>query len=68
MASPLATRLWRVCKESNRPWPQLDPDDVVDYLIMEAVTVKANKEDETARKTAEREKWKKDTSKLEEFR
>lgn len=62
VASPLSTRMWRVCKEANRPWPVFSADDVTDYLIMEAVAVKAAKEDEEARKNAEQQsdvnRWK----------
>lgn len=52
--------MWRVCKEAGRPWPVLCPDDdVLDYMIMEAVAIKADKDEEKARKDAERREWKK---------
>jgi hypothetical protein len=44
-----------VYSAANRPWPTLAADPVTDYLIMEAVAVKAAQEDEEARKKAERE-------------
>jgi hypothetical protein len=64
VASITATRMWRVYKESGRPWPTLCEDDVIDYMVMEAVAVKAAKEAEEQAKTAEREKWKKDREHL----
>jgi hypothetical protein len=72
VASESSTRLWRVYKESGRPWPVLADDDVIDYMVMEAVAIKAQKEDVEAQKKAEkeqeREKWKGDKSDLEQFR
>lgn len=59
MDSTLATRLWRICKESNRPFPKVSDDDVTDYMVMEAVAIKAAHEDEKAQKEAE-EKRKRD--------
>jgi hypothetical protein len=45
---------------------------VIDYMVMEAVAIKAQKEDVEAQKEAEkeheREKWKGDKSDLEQFR
>jgi PHD/YefM family antitoxin component YafN of YafNO toxin-antitoxin module len=47
--------MWRVCKEAGRPWPVLCPeDDVIDYMVMEAVYLKVQKQDERHRKDAER--------------
>lgn len=55
MASESSTRLWRVHKEAGRPWPVICEDDpVIDYMVMEAVYIKARNEDEQARKDAER--------------
>lgn len=58
MGSPIATRIWRVCKEAGRPFPHFSDDDVIDYAIMEAVFFKVRDEDEKERKQAEREEWK----------
>lgn len=45
--------MWRVCKDANRPWPILCPDDdVLDYMVMEAVALKARKETNDAEKAA----------------
>jgi hypothetical protein len=73
VASESSTRLWRVYKEAGRPWPTFCPeDDVVDYMVMEAVAIKASKEDQEAQKKAQKEKekeaWKQDFSELEEHR
>lgn len=51
--------MWRVYKEAGRPWPTVSEDDVIDYMVMEAVALKVRKEDEAARKEAERQEWKK---------
>lgn len=58
MASESSTRLWRVYKESGRPWPVICEDDVIDYMIMEAVLLKVRKEDKAAADKAKREEWK----------
>lgn len=53
-----------MCKEAGRPWPIVcKDDDVIDFMIMEAVAVKVHHEDvhaqEKAEKDREREEWKK---------
>lgn len=53
MASTTSTRLWRTCKAANRPFPQLVEDDVLDYLIAEAVSLKVAREDREAQEEAE---------------
>lgn len=60
--------MWRVYKASGRPWPVLCPDDdVLDYMVMEAVFIRAQQEDqkaqEQAEKDQERKQWKKDNMK-----
>lgn len=50
--------MWRVCKEAGRPWPVLCDDDVIDYMVMEAVALKVRKEEEKDRKAAEQKAWK----------
>ncbi len=55
--------MWRVCKSAGRPWPVLAPgDDVLDYMIMEAVALKVNKQDTDAQEEAERQR------KIKEFK
>lgn len=72
VASPRSTRLWRVYKEAGKPFPDLTDDDVLNYLIMEAVTLKAKHQEaeaqKEAEKEAERQRFKKDTSSLEQYR
>lgn len=55
---------------AGRPWPELDGDEVVNYLIMEAVAAKNAAEEkeqrEKAEKEAELENWKKDKAALKE--
>jgi hypothetical protein len=41
---------------------------VIDYMIMEAIHLKVQKEDAEAQKRAEQKDWKRDTSKLEDYR
>lgn len=53
-------RLWRVCKEANRPFPSVSPDDVIDYMVMEALAVKDQEEQQEAQKKAERDAWRKE--------
>lgn len=65
MAGNTATRLWRVSKESGRPFPRLSEDDVIDFMITEAVALKVDREDQKAEKKHERDEWKKDASGLE---
>lgn len=43
-------------KEAGRPLPEFSEDDVVDYLVCEAVTLKAQQELEAQRKEAEKER------------
>lgn len=64
MGSTTATRLWRVCKEAGRPFPQLDDDPVIDFQITEAVALKVMKEEEKARKAAEKKQWRQDSEGL----
>lgn len=60
-------------KAAGRPWPVIcEDDDVIDYMLMEAVAIKAAKADEKAaeeaEKAAERKKFKKDTNALDQYR
>lgn len=52
--------MWRVCKSAGRPWPVIVPDDeVLDYMVMEAVALKVDKQDREAQKQQEIQEWKK---------
>lgn len=59
MSSESSARLWRVCKAAGRPWPIIVPeDDVLDYMVMEAMFLKIQSQDKEAAKEAERQAWK----------
>lgn len=60
MDSTSSTRLWRTCKASGRPFPTVSDDDVLDFMVMEAVTLKVQAEDAAAAKKAEQEREKKE--------
>ena len=60
-------RMWRVCSKAGRPWPRVSDDDVIDYLVMEAVAIRVLEEDRKAEKAAERESWKADREKLKAY-
>lgn len=68
MASPLATRIWISHTESGRPFPVFSQDDVLDYMVMEAVTLKAltqrREAQEKQEKHQERDSWKNKTDEL----
>jgi hypothetical protein len=51
--------MWRVYRDAGREWPAFSDDPVIDYMVMEAVALKAKKEEDKARKDAERAEWKK---------
>ena len=53
MASASSLRLWRTCKATTWDlWPKTG-DDVLDYMILEAVTVRIRKEEEKEAKKQE---------------
>ena len=52
--------MWRVCKDAGRPWPRLSDDDVIDYMVMEAVAIRVRKREQEQEKAQERERWKKE--------
>lgn len=52
MASSTSTRIWRVHKAAGRPFPKLVEDDVLDYLLIEAISIKASQEEAKAHKEA----------------
>jgi len=55
VASTTSTRIWRTCKAANRPFPTLVEDDVLDYMIVEAVGIKVAREDREAQDEAEKQ-------------
>lgn len=62
MASESSSRLWRANKQAGRPWPKISDDDVIDFMVMEAISLKVQLEDverdKKARKEAERKSYK----------
>ena len=55
-------------KEAGRPIPQLDPDPVIDYMVLEAIAVKIKHEENEAAKKDQRADWKRDTGSLDHLR
>jgi hypothetical protein len=53
-----------ISKESGRPFPRVSDDDVVDYLVTEAVTLKYLQERTAAEEEAKKQAWKKNTDDL----
>lgn len=68
VTSTASTRIWRTFKEAGRPFPTVSEDDVTDFMVTEAVSIRVALEDEKARKDAEKEQWKKDTKDLDKHR
>lgn len=60
--------MWRVFKAAGKPFPDLCEDDVINYMILESVALKAAKEEKDAEKTTEQNQWKKDKGGLDELR
>jgi hypothetical protein len=46
-----------VCKELGRPFPRVSDDDVIDYVVGEAVTLKWREEQQEAQKQQEGEQF-----------
>ena len=68
MASTASSRLWRVYKEAGRPIPAFSDDDVIDYMVTEAICIKVANEDKQAEKEAKLKNWKSDHSSLDHLR
>lgn len=66
--SPDAMRIWQVNKAAGRPLPTFSDDDVIDYMVMEAIALKVAKKEKEEAKKREIEDWKKDKSSLNEHR
>ena len=56
--------MWRAFRDAGRPWPTLSDDDVVDYMVMEAVALRVREEDRQAEKDRTTGQWKQDTEHL----
>jgi hypothetical protein len=46
-----------VCKELGRPFPSVSDDDVIDYVVAEAVTMKVTQQREQQQSENERADW-----------
>ena len=57
VGSSLSTRLFRTLKEAGRTLPEFSDDDVLDYMVVEAVVMKAREEEAEEKKKAERRAW-----------
>lgn len=68
VASKSAERLWHIHKQAGRPWPTLSEDDVTDYMVMEAVAIKAAKQEEKAQRQAKAQDFKQDKEGLDRLR
>ena len=62
MASTASTRFWRVNRAAGRPIPRLDDDDVIDFMVLEAIALKVRHEEAEAEKEQEKKEWKRKTS------
>jgi phage/plasmid-associated DNA primase len=59
--------MWRVLKEAGRPIPRFSEDDVLDYMITEAILIKVQREDEAARTKKVTKDWREDRDHLKQF-
>lgn len=66
--SPLSTRVWRTYKEAGRPFPRLSQDDVIDYMIIEAMVSKNMQAESEAQERAEHQAWMKDQKGFDSLR
>lgn len=64
MGSSLSTRLYRVTKAAGRPLPSFSDDDVLDYMVTEAIVLRGVQEDKEAQKQEERRRWKAEHKKM----
>lgn len=55
--STVASRVYWAHKESRRPMPQFSEDDVLDFMVLEALTSRAAVEQRDAEKQQERKRW-----------
>lgn len=59
MGSDLALRVYGVSKEANKPMPTFSDDDVIDFMVTEAVVAHAAEMRREAEQKAKRDEWKK---------
>lgn len=59
--------MWRVFKEAGRPFPRFTEDDVLDYMLIEAILLKVQREDEEQRKKQKTREWRANRDDLKQF-
>lgn len=58
-----------MCEAANRPWPVIDEaDDVIDFLVMEAVAIKVQREEVKAAQEQKKAEWKRDHEGLDRLK
>jgi hypothetical protein len=60
--------MWRICKAAGRPFPKISDDDVIDYMVMEAVTIKVRQEDAEQEEQQKKKEWQRDHKSLDQYR
>ncbi len=58
--------MWRVSKEAGRPFPRVSDDDVIDFMVTEAVAVKIATLAEVEQDNKKRKDWRSDRQTLKE--
>jgi hypothetical protein len=56
--STLSRRVYWAAKESGRDMPRFSDDDVIDFLVVEALVHRGREDEKDARLRAKREEWK----------
>lgn len=60
MDSDSALRIWQVSREAGRPLPQFSEDDVIDFMVTEAVLQRARAASKDAETKQKQRAWKED--------
>lgn len=50
--------MWRVYKAAGRPFPVISDDDVIDFMVTEAIAAKVAMEDKEVMDKAKVDEWK----------
>lgn len=56
----MATRMFWVAQETNSPMPKFSDDEVVDYMVREAIVTRVGHERQEKEKENKRLDWRKD--------
>ena len=57
-------RLWLASKAAGRPFPPLTADEVLDFMIVEALTLKEHELAQEGQEAKQRESWRKGHAEL----